>query len=109
MSCGGFKCDAVRRIEERRGLRQMDLEGDSADKTLTSSLHFKIQQEPSFDGTCQTGLRTTSLPRMICVIARLRCVLNPGFHFLLLSPCWADLCAFDNLLLLADYVKIIKH
>ena len=76
----------MRRIEERRGLRQMDLEqGDRADKTLTSSLHFKIQQGPSFDGTCQTGLRTASLPRMICVIARLRCVLNPGFHFLLLS------------------------
>ena len=64
----------------------MDLEGERADKTLTSSLYFKIQrQDPSFDGTCQTGHQLASSPRMICVIARLRCVLNPGFHFLLLS------------------------
>ena len=34
-----------------------------------------------FDETFQD----TASPRMIYVIARLRCVLNPGFHFLLLS------------------------
>ena len=54
----------------------MDL--GEADITLRGRWKKNIQ---GFDETFQD----TASPRMIYVIARLRCVLNPRFHFLLLS------------------------
>lgn len=63
-------------IIEERGLRQMDLERGR--HNTQRSVEKNIQ---GFDETFQD----TASPRMIYVIARLRCVLNPGFHFLLLS------------------------
>ena len=69
-------------LRREKGAQADGLRGrEGRQNTLTSSLYFKIQQ------VLMEHIRqdTASPPRMICVIARLRCVLNPGFHFLLLS------------------------